>query len=73
MPNLSCRQLCAFSFAILLAWSSACALPKLQSKADDMEPVPAMAERLGHFGDQGNGTYLNPILPADFKIQTCCA
>jgi hypothetical protein len=26
-----------------------------------------MDERLGHFGAQSDGTYLNPILPADFQ------
>ncbi|MBB5066287.1 beta-xylosidase [Granulicella mallensis] len=67
MPNLSSPQLSALSFAILFACSSTAALPKLQSKAGDVEPASAMAGRLGHFGDQRNGTYLNPILPADFQ------
>jgi beta-xylosidase len=66
LPNLSSSQLSAV-FAILLAYSSTRTLPKLQSKADDVVPAPTMAERFGHFGDQRNGTYLNPILPADFQ------
>jgi beta-xylosidase len=51
---------------MLLACSPARAIQTSHNSAAG-DAAPPMAQRFGHFGDQGNGTYLNPILPADFQ------
>jgi beta-xylosidase len=33
----------------------------------DRQASQPMSDRLGRFGDQGNSTYINPILPGDFQ------
>lgn len=55
------------SVAIPLTGSPAGAAQISQSDSGDGDASPAMANRFGHFGDQGNGTHTNPILPADFQ------
>jgi len=67
MPIFRLPQVSLLSVAILLTGSSACAAQMSQSNAGDRGATPAMAQLFGHFGDQGNGTYTNPILPADFQ------
>src|ERR1035437_1839635 len=52
---------------MLLTCSSASAAQMSQSNSGGGGAAPAMARRFGHFGDQGDGTYTNPILPADFQ------
>jgi beta-xylosidase len=39
----------------------------LATRAQTPELPTTMDERLGRFGDQADGTYINPILPGDFQ------
>lgn len=52
---------------ILLAGYSPAIAKKSQSNYGDPGASRTMALRFGHFGDRGDGTYTNPILPADFQ------
>ena len=67
MPIFRLAQVSLLSVAMLLACSSASAAQVPQSDSGGGDAVPAMAQRFGHFGDQRDGTYTNPILPADFQ------
>src|ERR1039457_2646573 len=67
MPIFRLAQVSLLSVAMLLTCSSARAAQMSQSNSGDGDTAPAMAQRFGHFGDQGNGIYVNPILPADFQ------
>jgi beta-xylosidase len=67
MPLFRPAQVSLLSIAMLLVNSFASAAQVSQFDLAGGDAAPAMAERFGHFGDQGNGTYLNPILPADFQ------
>ena len=67
MPIFRLAQVSLLSIASLLTGSSAHAAQMSQSNSGDGDAAPAMEQRFGHFGDQGNGTYANPILPADFQ------
>ena len=67
MPVFRRPEFHIIPIAILLFGSSMAATQTSQSGSGHAEAAPAMAQRFGHFGDQGNGTYINPILPADFQ------
>ena len=67
MPLFKLAQVSFLSIAMLLVYSFASAAQVSQSDLGGGDAAPAMAERFGHFGDQGNETYVNPILPADFQ------
>jgi beta-xylosidase len=67
MPTFRIARVSLLSVAVLIAGFSACAAQTSEANAGDGEAAPTMAQRFGHFGDQGNGTYTNPILPADFQ------
>ena len=67
MPIFRLAQVPLLSVAMLLTCSSASAAQTSQSNSGGEDATPAIAQRFGHFGDQGNGTYANPILPADFQ------
>ena len=67
MRTLILARVFLLSIATLLTCSSARALQTSQSDLSGKGASRTMAQRFGHFGDQGNGTYTNPILPADFQ------
>jgi beta-xylosidase len=67
MPTFRLAQVSLLSVAILLSGASARALQTSQSDSSGADASPTMAQRFGHFGDRRNGTYTNPILPADFQ------
>ena len=56
------------AFALLILFATGAVRANAQAAAVATEPSPASdAPTQGEWGDQGDGTYANPVLPADFS------
>jgi beta-xylosidase len=56
------------AFALLILFATGAVRASAQAAAVRTEPSPASdAPTQGEWGDQGDGTYANPVLPADFS------